>query len=159
MQQNRTGAPVPPKSRCCSLKHGNGQSRRPDAEHESRQTGGGRRFALNPRHMTIMAKPSCRAGVLYRAQRYALGLPEAQAGNTVTVHSIAVPRARAIFTRDYKLICPTWQETYFALLADFPLNPSGKSKVNSRHPVPPEGRRPSSRTLGQVAVDAAASGA
>jgi len=42
---------------------------------------------------------------------------------------------------------------------NIPLNPSGKSKVNSRHPVPPEGRRPSSRTLGQVAVDAAASGA
>jgi hypothetical protein len=37
---------------------------------------------------------------------------------------------------------------------NIPLNPSGKSKLNCRHPVPPEGRRPSSRTLGQVAVDA-----
>ena len=62
-------------------------------------------------------------------------------------------------SKNYKLICPTWQETYFTVVADFPLNPSGKSKVNSRQPVPPEGRRPSSRTLGQVAVDAAASGA
>ena len=38
-----------------------------------------------------------------------------------------------------------------------PLNLSGKSKVKSRHPVPREGRWPSSRTLGQVVVDAAAS--
>jgi hypothetical protein len=45
------------------------------------------------------------------------------------------------------------------LVKNFPLNASGKSKVKSSHPVPPEGRRPSSRTLGQVAVDAAASGA
>ena len=37
---------------------------------------------------------------------------------------------------------------------NIPLNPSGKSKLECRHPVPPEGRRPSSRTLGQVAVDA-----
>jgi hypothetical protein len=70
----------------------------------------------------------------------------------VTVHPKVVSSDRG-----YKLICPTWQETYLAIVADFPLNPSGKSKVKSRHPVPPEGRRPSSRTLGQVAVDAAAS--
>jgi len=44
-----------------------------------------------------------------------------------------------IFARGYKLICPTWQATYFALVADIPLNPSGKSKVNSRHPVPHRG--------------------
>ena len=40
------------------------------------------------------------------------------------------------------------------LAKDIPLNPSGKSKLECRYPVPPEGRRPSSRTLGQVAVDA-----
>ena len=31
-----------------------------------------------------------------------------------------------------KLICPTWQETYFAIVTDSPLNLSGKSKVKFR---------------------------
>ena len=41
----------------------------------------------------------------------------------------------------------------------FPFSPDPNQIHNSRHPVPREGRSPSSRTLGWDAVDAAASGA
>jgi len=69
-------------------------------------------------------------------------------------------RITANLSSRFNVICPTGK-------SDFPVQPFSKKfstllvgqiiSTSSRHPVPREGRWPSSRTLGRVAVDAAAS--
>ena len=58
------------------------------------------------------------------------------------------------FRNNFNVICPSSLARKNILLRAPPNHP-----YKSRHPVPLEGRWPSSRTLGRVAVDAAASGA
>jgi hypothetical protein len=61
--------------------------------------------------------------------------------------------------RPQSLICPCWQETYSTPLKIFRLTRHPNQTYNSRYPVlETEGRWPASRTLGRVAVDAAAFG-
>jgi hypothetical protein len=65
--------------------------------------------------------------------------PSAQKYSNYGASALNSRFVRAISLGDYKLICPTWQGTYFAAGADFPLNPSGKSKVKSPPSCPARG--------------------
>ena len=47
--------------------------------------------------------------------------------------------APARLSKNYRLICPTWQETYFAPLKIFRLTRHPNQTYNSRHPVPRRG--------------------
>ena len=74
-----------------------------------------------------------------------------------TVHSIAVRLHNVPYPQS--LICPSWQETYSTPSQNFSLNTAPKSNLQLPLSRPgEEGRWPASRTLGRVAVDAAAFG-